>query len=78
MRLVVTLENEIKRSRHPSRLPVYKHLSRMLILIGLGNIAFRASHPIWGALLLLAAAVFLGLAVRWGVVRRRQRHRPRA
>lgn len=63
------LENEARRSRTPSRPPVYRHLWWMLFLIGLGNIAIRAAHPIVGALLLVGSAIFLVLAVRSVVAR---------
>lgn len=65
-------ESESVRSRDPGQLPVYKHLSTVIMLLGLGGNALRDSHVAIGVLLLLGAAIFLVLAVR-SVLARRQR-----
>ena len=63
-------EGETERSRDPGQLPVYKHLSTFLMLLGVGGILIRDSHVAIGGLSLLAAAVFLVLAVRSVLLRR--------
>ena len=63
-------EGETERSRDPSQLPVYKHLSTVLVLLGLGGVLIRDRYVAIGVLLLVAAAVFLALAVRSVLVRR--------
>jgi len=65
-------EGETERSRDPSQLPVYKHLSTCLLLLGLGGILIRDSQVAIGVLALLGAAVFLVLAVRSVLLRRGQ------
>lgn len=51
-------------SRDPAKLPVYEHLSTVLMLLGIGGIALRGSQVVIGSVLLAGAAGFLVLAVR--------------
>jgi hypothetical protein len=61
-----------ERREDPGQLPVYKHLSTLLLLLGIGGILVRRSHTVIGVLVLLWAPLFLVLAVRSVLVRRRQ------
>jgi hypothetical protein len=57
-------EGSTQPCRDPARLPVYEHLSTVLMLLGIGGIALRGSQVVVGVVSLVGAAGFLALAVR--------------
>ena len=66
-------EGETELARNPARVPVYRHVSTVFILVGLGGIALRDSQVFVGVVSLVGAAVFLLLAVRSLLVRGQSR-----